>query len=211
MARIIYKNANGESLPGVTTVISGNLGWSQNALMWWAWDQGTKGLNFRDTSQKACDIGSCAHAMVEHDLHGKVFDTAQYPKDVIEKAENAFMAWLDWCKLVDFKLVAAEISLIDEDMGYGGTLDQVLIKGKLALSDIKTSKAIYPDHWIQLSAYKNLWEKNYPDKPLLSGYYILQINKEDGSFSYHHKIDLSHHWEAFQHLLALNKLKKILK
>lgn len=208
MARIIYKNGAGESLPGVTTVIGQNLGWNKGSLMGWAYNQGKAGVPLYDARDKAADIGTLIHLMIADDLHGKIFDTSSYPKDVIDKAENGFLAWLDWKQLVDYQLIESELSLVDNALGVGGTMDKVSVQGKLSLTDFKSSKGVYVDQWIQLSAYAHLWELHYPDMPLLGGYYILQLGKEDGSFSYHHKIKLDKHFEAFKHLLALHKLKK---
>lgn len=208
MPKIDYRDKDGKPLSGVTTVIGQNLGWNKGAMMGWAYNQGKAGLSLYEARDKAGDIGSLLHLMLEADMKGKVFDTSSYPSDVVDKAENGFIAWLDWKKLVDFQLIESELSLVDDDLGFGGTMDKVSIQGKLSITDFKSSKGVYVDQWIQLSAYGHLWEKHFPDMPIKGGYYILQLGKEDGSFGYYHKIKLDKHFEAFKHLLALHKLKK---
>jgi hypothetical protein len=45
MPLYIYKTKDGLRVPGVTTVIGGNLGWNKQALMYWAWNEGIEGRN----------------------------------------------------------------------------------------------------------------------------------------------------------------------
>ena len=207
MPMIIYKNKEGKRLSGVTTIIGSNLGWNTQPLMYWAWQEGIEGRNFRDTSQKAADIGTIAHAMIEANLKGKDFDTIQYEKEMIDKAETAYQAWLEWKNLVDFQLLDSEKSLVSEKYQFGGTIDVAVIKKVTAIVDLKTSKAVYSDHKIQVAAYGRLWNENYPDNPI-QAYYILQLGKEDGSFHYHYWPNLDKAWDVFSALLKIHNLKK---
>ncbi len=208
MPLILYKNKEGKRLSGVTTIIS-NLGWNKQALMYWAWQEGIEGRNFRDTAQKAADIGTVAHAMIEADLKEKDFDTGKYETDMIDKAGTAYAAWLEWKALVSFKLLESEISLISEKHQYGGTIDIVAVKNVTAIVDLKTSKNVYPDHKIQISAYGKLYEENYNQK--IEAYYILRVDKETGGFAYYYWPSLDNEWEAFSALLKLHQLKKQIK
>jgi hypothetical protein len=210
MAAIRYKTSKGEPVPGVTTILNA-WGGNKGALIYWAWDLGMKGINYRDVSKTACDIGTLAHMMVENDLHGKVLDTSTFPAEIVDKAETAFLAFLEWKRLVDYQVVATELSLVDDELGFGGTCDHVLIKGKLAMADLKTSKAVYGEYWAQVAAYAHLWNLHYPDQLIEGGYYILQINKEDGGFSYHHKPNIDKYFEFFKNLLATYKIAKEIK
>jgi len=205
-----YKNKAGERVPGVTTVIGGNLGWNKQALMYWANQVGLDGKNHRDVSEKAANIGTLAHAMIEADLKGQEFDISKYDRDMVDKAETAYLAWLEWKGLVKFSLLESEKPLVSERYQFGGTLDIAAIKMVTAIVDLKTSNAVYPDHQIQVAAYGQLWNENYPDNPI-GAYYILQLGKEDGSFHYHYWPSLEKPWEAFKALLILHKLKKEIK
>lgn len=204
---IIYKNAKGQRLSGVTTIIGNNLAWNKQALLYWAWQEGIEGRNFRDTSQKAADIGTIAHAMVEADLKDKDFDSSKYEQNMIDKAGTAYGAWLEWKELVSFELLESEKSLVSEEYQYGGTIDIAAIKGVTSIVDLKTSKAVYPDHKIQVAAYGKVWDENFPDDPI-QAYYILQLGKEDGSFHYHYWPNLDKPWEVFLSLLKIHNLKK---
>lgn len=206
----IYKNAEGKRIPGVTTIIA-NLGWNKNALMYWAWEEGLNGKNFRETSQEAADIGTIGHAMVEADLKNKdwrsLVDLRDVTEEMVEQATRTFQAWLQWKKLFNFELVASEISLISEQWQIGGTIDVATIQGEVSLVDLKTSNAIYEDHKIQIAAYGRLWNENFPDKQI-KAYYILQLGKKDGSFHYHFWPRLDEAWEAFVCLRKLHNLRK---
>ena len=210
----IYKNKEGVRVPGVTTVIGGNLGWSKGGLMHWAWQQGIDGKDYKESRDAAADTGTIAHAMVEHELKGEKFEWPKMGYDMggnaeqIKQAENAFKAFSEWKELIKFELLFSEHTLISEKHQYGGQIDIAAIQNKRAIIDLKTSNAIYADHKIQIAAYGELWNENYPDEKI-DNYYILQIGK-DGGFAYYYYPDLSSHFEAFLLLRRLHDLKKIL-
>ena len=95
----IYKNGDGKRLPSVTTIL-GELGWNKRSLMHWAWKMGCEGEDYRKVSAEAADIGTCAHDMIHCHLTGKEFDASVWPQDILDKAETAFLAYLDWEKSI---------------------------------------------------------------------------------------------------------------
>jgi hypothetical protein len=210
----IYKNAEGLRVPGVTTVIGSNLGWSKGGLMHWAWQQGIDGLDYKATRDKAADTGTIAHAMVENEVKGIKFEWPKLGYDLggnaeqVKQAENAFAAFVEWKELVKFELMFSEHLLVSEKHQFGGQIDIAAVQSKRAIIDIKTSNAVYEDHKIQIAAYGELWNENYPDK-LIEAYYILQLGK-DGSFTYHYYPNLDNAFRAFLLLRELHDLKKIL-
>jgi len=211
MPTILYKNSKGQRIPGVTTVISANLGWNKQALMYWAWNEGMEGRNFRDTSQRAADAGTIAHEMIECDIKGKEFQSNGRPQELIDKAETCYINFLDWKQKVKFSPFKTEIHLVSEKWQFGATPDcPAFIEDKLTLFDWKTGSGLYPDMLMQLAAYEIAWNENYP-KDLMKGFYLLRIGKEDASWHYHHWDALPEAWECFKHLLELHKLQKILK
>jgi len=210
MGANIYKNAEGKRVPGVTTVISGNLGWNKQALMYWANSVGLDGRSHREVSEDAADIGTIAHAMVEGELKGKdwqeLVSLTGTTQEQTDQAENAYLAWREWADTVNFELITAEHTLVSEEHQFGGQIDVAAVKNTTSIVDLKTSKDVYADHKIQIAAYGQLWNENYPDNPIRS-YYILRIGK-DGSFSYHYWPDLSKEWEVFKLLRQLHGMKK---
>ncbi len=208
----IYKNKAGQRVPGVTTIIGSNLGWSKGGLMHWAWQEGIEGRDYKATRDKAADTGTIAHAIVEHEVKGEKFDWPKLGYDLggndeqIKQAENAFSAFMEWKDLMKFELLQSEHLLVHEKLNYGGQIDIAAVQNKRSIIDIKTSNAVYEDHKIQIAAYGKLWEENYPDKPI-EPYYILQLGK-DGSFAYHYYPDLDNAFRAFVLLRELHDLKK---
>jgi hypothetical protein len=58
------------------------------------------------------------------------------------------------------KIHQIEMNLVDVDLREGGTLDRYVdIDGKHMIIDIKTSNAIYPSYWLQLAAYRRMFQR----------------------------------------------------
>lgn len=194
-----YRLADGTKVAGVTTIISRfkNAG----GLIYWAWQQGKDGKDFRETRDAAADAGTLAHAMVEAHLKGEapevVGDSA--PKEIREKAETAFLGFLEWAGTMNLRVVEQELSLVSEAHRFGGTLDccVLTINDRLTIGDWKTSNGLYPDHLIQVAAYRGLFMENFPDRPLAPGGHIMRFNKETGDFHHHFFQDLTMEWEQF--------------
>ena len=145
MPSISYTNSKGEKLSGVTTIISGNCGWSRRALMYWAWDKGMHGIDYRKTSTEAADSGTLAHAMIEAELKKKDWKECVLPlrdqatKEIIDKAETSYLNFIEWEERNQIKPIAIEPHLISEEYQFGATPDYIgFINGKVSLLDWKT-------------------------------------------------------------------------
>jgi hypothetical protein len=153
------------------------------------------------------DIGTITHKMVECDLTGVPFSMPDVNPEIIKKADNGFLAWLEWKSQVKFELLKSEISLVSEEYQVGGTIDIVaLVKDLPSIIDIKTGDT-YPNHLVQVRGYATLWNENFPDQKIQS-YYLLRLGKEDGSFSYHYHPQLDDAWEVVKLLLQLEQYRK---
>lgn len=212
MPTIPYKNAAGQRVSGVTTIISGNLGWNKQALMYWAWNEGVEGRDFRQSRDKAADAGTIGHYLIDCHIHGIEPDTKSFDPELLDKAETCLLNFLEWADMFQFQAIETEVHLVSEKYQYGATPDCIAtVLGKRALLDWKTGNGVYADHLIQLAAYKVAWTEVNPTRPLDGGYHLLRIGKEDASFHHHHWAALPEAWTAFEHLLELNKLKKKLE
>lgn len=220
-----YFLKDGTKVPGTTTLIGRFK--DSGALIRWAgkvgYDQGYTRERF-DLYKKrddAGDIGTLVHAFVEMHLRGH--DHIDLPTDTppehIERAKTGYAAFLQWEQQTQIKVVVQEIMLVSEKHHFGGTPDGIgqiggdpdvieIADGRvrlragakapvLSLIDWKSSNAVYSDHLIQVAAYKNLWEENFPDLPLNGGYHICRFSKEFGDFGHHFFQNLDEAWEQF--------------
>ncbi len=213
MATIPYKNKEGKRVSGVTTIISSNIGWSKDALIYWAWNEGMEGRNFRETKQSAADSGTIAHGMIETHLKGKLYvPPIEAPEEVIAKAQKAFANFLHWREQVNFRALFLEEHIVSEVYQFGATPDCIAaINGKICLFDWKSSNGVYPDYLIQIAAYKVAWEEVHPDILIDGGFYLYRMDKENAAWTLHYWEDLSPAWEAFLCCLKLHSLKKQIK
>src|SRR5438067_13394035 len=106
-----YLNAKGERVPSVTTITSG-LGWSKDGLMYWAWQQGKDGKDFRETRDAAASIGTTAHAMVQAHIHGREFDTDGLDEDIRYPAAQSFSMYREWEDNSKAILIASELRVV---------------------------------------------------------------------------------------------------
>lgn len=207
-----YRLADGTRVPGVTTVLN-NLGWKTEGLKHWAWQMGMDGLSLRDTTQKAADIGTIAHEMVDCAIHGLAFDEKAHDPTLVPDARVAFSAYESWARLVRLEVVETEVHLVSEGHRFGGTPDCIArVDGKISLFDWKTSNAVYPDYVCQIAAYWHLWNECRTDTQLEHGAHLVRFGK-DGSFAHHwiapKKLELG--WQAFLHARALHDMRKPLE
>lgn len=75
-----YHLKDGTRVPGTTTIIGRFK--ESGGLIWWAWDLGMKGLDYRDVRDKAADAGTLVHAMVEAHAAGE--DPYQRLKEMLD-------------------------------------------------------------------------------------------------------------------------------
>jgi hypothetical protein len=75
---------------------------------------------YREISKKAMDTGSIVHDAIHAHLSGVKADDILKGND---KAENAFLAFLEWADKANLKPIALEKVLIDPEHEVGGTCD----------------------------------------------------------------------------------------
>jgi len=205
----------GEIVPGVTTIIDSQLGWNKRVLIAWARREALAGKDPDKILEQAGDIGSIVHLLIEAHIKSVLqkekieAELKDYSKANIDKAENAFIAYLDWEKRNELIYIASEKVVISEQFRFGGTID-ILAKnnGSLWQIDPKSSKGIYPEFFVQTSAYKFAYEEQEDDK--IDEVHLLHLGKEDGSFA-DHKLSvrqLSDSWFVFKNCRELYDLKK---
>ena len=137
----------GKKVPSVTTII----GRFKNAtgLIIWSNKLGLKGINYFDELNKAAEAGTSLHDLAELHIKGEEY---QLPDDPIVR--HCFNQFLEWWNNTNYKVTWTEKKMGSKKLEVGGCPD-LLVDGKV-LIDFKTSKAIYSDMIIQLSAYAEL-------------------------------------------------------
>lgn len=152
----------GERFPGTTTVIGRFK--DSTGLLQWAFRQGQSGASsLYENANKAADIGTACHAMIEaHINYSDAYEALaliDLPDDGKEKAKNAFGMYLKWERQAKVKMLSKyqEIQLVSPTYRFGGTPDAIAeVDGEVVLLDWKTSNGIYSDYLIQLAAYQHL-------------------------------------------------------
>lgn len=198
-----------ERVPSVTQVISRFK--ESGGLIHWAWQLGTEGKDYRQVRDTAADAGTAAHAMVEADIRGKVFNPTLYDENVVRMAEGAFNAYKEWKAQTKLVAVASEVPLVSKVHKFGGTLDAMLVHGLLAMGDWKSANKVYPDNLMQLAAYGALWDENNPGNPVRGGYHLLRFDKTHGDFEHRYFASLDNELEQFLLLVKAYALDKKLK
>lgn len=204
---IIYKNKEGERVPGVTTAL-GIL--DKPALIYWAWNLGIQGIDYKTFRDDKADIGTLAHLMALCYEKKEKPDTDYFTQAQIDLAETCFLKYLDWRDRQKIETIFLEKAIVSERHQYGGTLDHYcLLDGVPTLLDYKTGKAIYTEQFFQLAAYKNLLEENGNE---VEQCIILRLgrNEEEG-FETKTMTDLSKQFAVFLSCLNIYQLQKEIK
>ncbi len=200
----VYKLKSGDRVPSVTTIL-GIL--NKPALLDWAWQMGTQGLDYKAVRDSAGDIGTLAHYLILCDLKGEKPDTSEYSSQDIAKAETCLIKYWDWQKGHKIEPIMLETPLISEQYQFGGTIDFFgKVDGQPTLLDFKTSKAIYPEFFYQLAAYEQLLAEA---QQLIEVTRVLRIGKsEDEGFEERTIGKLDNQWQIFLSCLKIYNLQK---
>jgi hypothetical protein len=194
-----------QRVPGCSTIAK--LIDEPGGLIHWAWEQGTAGLDYRETRDSAASAGTIVHGAAEAWKRGRPFDWTGAP----DEAHRGFDAFLEWTRQTRLKIEETEVSLVSETHAYGGTFDAILVGEKRVMCDFKTSSAVYPSHLLQVAAYRQLWLEHHPDQPIDGGFYILRFSRDHGDFAANWYGELDQAWDAFLLCRRLYDLKAALK
>jgi len=205
-----YIEENGKKIrvPGVTTICGIN---AKPALIGWANKMGLDGIDTRSYVDSRANMGTCAHDMVEAFLLGKEPYLDEFSKVEIESAESSLLSFHESMKGVEYKLIGLEIQLVSKHLRCGGTIDIYWeYNGKKRLTDLKTSKTIYPDQWTQVAAYWGIMLDNGLEVDEVSILNIPRAEDEEFLHPVMAKEKLQLHLERFRHSRAIYDLNKSL-
>jgi len=150
----VYKNKEGKRVPGTTT-ITGIM--NKPALVGWANNLGLEGIKVREYVDDLAQIGTLAHYMVECHINSKIMNKEMKPNlddstpNQTKSAETSFNKFLNWESKNEVIYISSEKQAVSEEHQYGGMIDiYCMLNNVYTLLDIKTCKAIYPDHFLQV-------------------------------------------------------------
>lgn len=108
---------------------------------------------------EAADRGKRIHTVAEHyALHGQI-------RDHDEDIQASVVQWLRWRNTHQVTFDASEVTVINREHGFAGTLDGVArcgwmppkwkhLIGVPLIDDLKSGKGVYDTHALQLAAYR---------------------------------------------------------
>lgn len=174
---------DGRYIPRVTEILSAML--HEDYLLGWANHLGFNNKRYSEVMKRYSDVGTLTHNIIERYLKDSILDYSNVDRFLLSEVENGVSSFLEWFKIItkntDYKILEIEGELTCE--WFGGTCDLLIeIDGKVYLIDFKTSKNISYKHFLQLSAYKYIYNLRGIN---LDGVMILQLSKETIAFNEH--------------------------
>jgi hypothetical protein len=158
----------GEEFPSFTTVLRNVLGGGENLINWAARQAAVAAVTeqeWRDLpTGEAIEYLSSAHERVRDTASArgtathKLIELAHSdPSAVVaetEDEERLLAAWGEFAENIRLEVLGSENAVLNTDLGYGGRYDLLArIRDKAYVLDIKTSKYIHPEAFIQATAY----------------------------------------------------------
>lgn len=163
--------------------------------------------NWRD-EDSSTTIGTVAHRFAYEELRYRAGLAPNKPRFPIQAdavllpdftpamLEAANSSALQVIRLFDehhMKPFLMERPLWSPTEGYCGTPDFIgEFDGELAVADYKTSKRIYAEYWGQLAALQNMFEEEFPDRPIKKRVAI-NIPKDGGDL----QVEIRNHDERY--------------
>jgi hypothetical protein len=147
----------------------------------------------------AGDFGTRAHNAIEEILLGS---TDPIDDDIAE-AVAGFRLWWD---ASDLDISVAELMVVSEQYGYGGSTDVLAYRksdGKPAIVDWKTSSGIYTENALQAAAYAKAWEEMTGEQ--IEDVWVVRLKKKIVGFDAHRVGDVDFAFDTFLHALDLWK------
>jgi hypothetical protein len=171
-----YRNANGDKVPGSTTVLKYATFMDTDILCNWAAKLAKEGKDWKLVRRSAGEHGSHLHDLCEKRLP-HVLSTADRVPGLDDatwgKLVQSYDAIRDWYVKYEPKVVYAEEPLVSEAFQFAGTPDAVWLLGKdipydggvfpagsQVLGDYKTGRMVGAKEIAQMASYRQLLKEN---------------------------------------------------
>jgi len=212
----IYR-VNGEVVYGVTS-ICGVL--DKPALMYWAVNKALEYVDdnmpvgmvldevnksrilkeaktaHRRISSEAADIGTIVHDWLETWVNSKINKMPEPSLPINAEVRRGVETALAWFSKRDVEFISSERKLFSRLFSYAGTLDvECIVDGKRTVIDFKTSSGIYPEYFIQTSAYCIALTEETGER--YENMIILRVPKSEKEFAYAESKDVEMYFDCF--------------
>ncbi len=133
----------------------------------------------RAKKDKSADIGTMIHEWLEKYVLARINKQPLPEKPINKEMRSAIDGFFTWAKENKVALIASEQKIYSKKYRYAGTLDlEAMVNGKRTIVDFKTSNAIYPEMFLQATAYLMAREEETGRK-YNGGVIILRLSKEN--------------------------------
>lgn len=140
-------------------------------------------------SKKAGARGSTVHSIVEVFKHTDTFET--FMETVVPDYAGYARTFWRWVQEYRPEIEEHERTVVSRKHGYAGTLDMIAhINGHKLIVDAKTGKDIYPNFWLQLSAYRQALKEEGTE---VDGVAVLLLGEE----GYKYEVSTQDHFRTF--------------
>lgn len=156
-----YYHLDGGFYPSVTTILEA----FPKSAQFYKWLKET-GEESDVIKMQAGKRGSVVHRLTE--MYDEGLEVSLLNQD--NTVQYTIQEWAMFTRYVEFRESSSdflrdytvEMTLIDKELGEAGTLDRLfyLNNNSRMILDIKTSNAIYDSYWLQIAAYKRLFERS---------------------------------------------------
>ena len=163
---------------------------------------------------KAADIGTIGHSWIEKYAKARIEKKTPPKRPVNKELKKGIDGFFKWAKENKVQLIASEQRIYHDKWKYAGTLDiEAMVGGKRTVIDVKFSKAIYPEMFLQASAYLKAREKETGNK-YPGGVIILRLSKELSELEAFEAVkddDVETHFKCFLNCLSIYRWKQMVR
>jgi hypothetical protein len=136
-------------------------------------------VQYRETVEREASLGTQVHRAIEWYLKRRMklpTDTDHVPY-LNDRAKPIYEMFKVWACSIKLNPIAVELPLAHASLPYGCTIDLVAeIDGVLTMIDVKTSRSLWKEYWLQLHACVDCWHSlGYPE---ISHMGILKLPKD---------------------------------
>lgn len=222
---------NGQEVPSVTRVLGvldkpALIAWALNemeAALLTSWQPGRTydELEIRELLRKAKaakdeissaakDTGTVAHDWIEQHIKARMLEESTPELPFAPAIKAACEAFLSWEASHDIVWMESERRIASRVHGFAGTMDfEAEIDGELAVGDLKTSKGIWPEFWLQTAAYQIAREEENEGRVHYDKRMILRLGKNPDVYSVEFEVQERREFETDRDLfLAALQLQK---